>query len=287
MRGVVYVDVLFFTNALIGWCLLRCSASLTGSAFRPLYLFGGGVLAGLSSLMMLLPPLPGWSMWMLKGLSAVLIVAVAFPKSSWRTMGKNLLWYLALNLLLSGVVLFALYYLEPKGIQLYNMTLYFNVSPLLLIGSVTATYLLLQALTFFFGRPKEQVILPFRTLVNRQKIEGKALWDTGYQIRDPISGANTFLLSFPQIRAQLPKALEMAISDYFCTGMLHEGAGIRLVPARTATGLRVLPAVKAPLTLWMRERWCETTAILAVFTPEALGENGAFTALVNPASAEL
>lgn len=285
MRGVVYVDILVFTNALIGWFLLRCCATLTGYTPRTAALFVGGVLAGLLSLMMLLPPIPGWCMWGLKVLGACLIVRIAFWKSAWRVFLHGFFWYIVLNLLLCGIVLLALYYLEPTGIQVYNMTLYFNVSPLLLIGCVTATYLLFQIATFFWGKPREQVVLPFQTTLGAKQLDGMALWDTGYQIRDPISGEYTFLMSFPQLKMQLPDTLYRDLSDYFGHGTLNEGAGIHLIPARTATGVRLLPAVHAPLMLKEKERWRKTGITMAVFTPENLG-NDAFEALVNPAFAK-
>ncbi|WP_367924948.1 sigma-E processing peptidase SpoIIGA [uncultured Ruthenibacterium sp.] len=286
MRGVVYVDILFFTNALIGWCLLRCCASLTGYYVRPFPLLAGGILAGLSSMMMILPPLPHWEMTALKLFSALIIVAVVFFQGGLVVVIKSLLWYIAMNVLLSGVVLLVLYYLEPSGIQMYNMTLYFNISPLLLIGCIAGTYIFIQSLLFFFGKPKEQIVLPFQTIIDQKEIVGKALWDTGYHIRDPITGAYTFLLSFPQTKGQMTDALEQALSEYFNMGTLKEGLGLRLVPTRTATGVKLLPAIKAPLRLWVREKWREMETSVAVFTLEPLG-NGSFDALVNPASANL
>ena len=285
MRGVVYVDILFFTNALIGWFLLRCCATLTGYTPCAIGLFAGGVVAGISSLMMLLPPIAGWCMWGLKILGACLIVRIAFWKSTRRVFLHSLFWYIAMNMLLCGIVLLVLYYLEPAGIQVYNMTLYFNVSPLLLIGCVTATYLLFQIAIFFFGKPREQVILRFKTTLGTKQLVGMALWDTGYQIRDPMSGEYTFLVSFPQLKMQLPDTLYQALSEYFSHGTLTEGAGIHLVPARTATGIRLLPAVHAPLLLREKEQWQKTGITMAVFTPEKLG-NEAFEALVNPAFAK-
>lgn len=285
MRGVVYVDVLFFTNALIGLCLLRCCASLTGCAVQKFFLFAGGILAGISSLMVILPPLPAWIMGLMKIISAGAIVALAFLKNGRRIFLKCLLWYVALNVLLSGTILLALYYFEPSKIQIYNMTLYFDVSPLLLICCVTGTYFVMQIMTFLMGRPREQIVLPFRATFGSEKLDGYALWDTGYHVKDPISGASTFLLSFPEVQSKLSVPLEKALSNYFRTGNLQAGDGIRLIPARTATGMRLLPAIKAPLQLMQRERWRETTAALAVFTPERLGD-GTFEALVNPATAE-
>ena len=66
MRGVVYADVLVLVNAVIGFLLLRCTARLAGLAYRRWRAALGGLLAGGSALLLLLPPLPGWAVWGLK-----------------------------------------------------------------------------------------------------------------------------------------------------------------------------------------------------------------------------
>ena len=58
MRGVIYVDILFFVNALIGYFLLRGAALLAGRIAADWRIFLGAAAAGLSSLLLLLPPLP-------------------------------------------------------------------------------------------------------------------------------------------------------------------------------------------------------------------------------------
>ena len=63
MRGVIYVDILFFVNALIGYFLLRGAALLAGRIAADWRIFLGAAAAGLSSLLLLLPPLPQWLMW--------------------------------------------------------------------------------------------------------------------------------------------------------------------------------------------------------------------------------
>ncbi|MBD5103057.1 MAG: hypothetical protein HDT27_10325, partial [Subdoligranulum sp.] len=49
MRGVVYVDILFFVNALIGYFLLRAAMHLSGVAAPGWRIYFGAAAAGLSS----------------------------------------------------------------------------------------------------------------------------------------------------------------------------------------------------------------------------------------------
>ena len=109
MRGVVYVDLLFLINAVIGLFLLRCTSRLAGRECRAWRMALGGALAGAASLALLLPQLPPVLLWGLKAAEACIIVLAAFPPGSLRCFFKTLWWYAALNVLLSGVVFAALY----------------------------------------------------------------------------------------------------------------------------------------------------------------------------------
>ena len=140
MRGVVYVDILFLVNAVIGLFLLRCTARLAGREYRAWRMALGGMMAGAASLALLLPPFPAVLVWGLKAAEACLIVLAAFPPGGLRCFFKTLWWYAALNVLLSGVVFAALYYGVAGGIEVNNMALYFNVPPLLLIACVAGVY---------------------------------------------------------------------------------------------------------------------------------------------------
>ena len=58
MRGVIYVDILFFVNALIGYFLLRGAALLAGRIAADWRIFLGAAAAGFLRCCCFLPPLP-------------------------------------------------------------------------------------------------------------------------------------------------------------------------------------------------------------------------------------
>lgn len=89
MRGVVYVDILFLVNAVIGLFLLRCTARLAGREYRAWRMALGGMMAGAASLALLLPPFPAVLVWGLKAAEACLIVLAAFPPGGLRCFLKH------------------------------------------------------------------------------------------------------------------------------------------------------------------------------------------------------
>lgn len=278
MRGIVYVDILVLVNGVIGAFLLRCTARLCGCRAEGWRFLLGSAAAGLSSLILLLPPLPDAVLWLLKLGSAALIVLAAFPWQGARWYLRALFWYAALNILLSGVVFAALYYGALGNIETNNLTLYFNVSPLTLIVCVTAVYLAMRLCLFAFGKPAGHPTAPFSAWFGRWEVTGTALLDTGFSVRDPVSGEEAFMLSRPAVDRMLPPELAAKLDTYFSSGQLD--APLRLVPTQTAAGMRLLPAVRADRLLLRRQGALRAQACtLAVFTPEQLG-GGQFSAVL-------
>lgn len=281
MRGVVYVDLLFFINAIIGYFLLRAAMRLSGMAAPDWRLFFGAGAAGLSSLLLLLPPLPAWLMWGAKLGSGVLIVFIGFPVHSVRGFLKCCFWYLLLNLTFSGVVLAAVSSGAARNIRTNNLAVYFNVSPLLLIGCITGTYLTVQLCAWAFGQTRTARTTPFAVRFEEGGVQGTALVDTGLSLRDPITGAPAFLLSFPAVRDALPPGLLRTLSLYFDDGVVEAGGvPLRLIPTQTAVGTRALPAVRVrELQIGDGGAPARYEQMCAVFTPERLAD-GSFCAIV-------
>ncbi len=285
MRGVVYVDILIFINALIGYLLLRAAAGLSGCQTSGWRMLLGAVIAGLASLLLLLPPLPTWLMWGAKLGSAVLIVFAGFPPRTVRDFLKCCFWYILLNVALCGVVLAVVYSGVFKNLHTNNLAVYFNVSPLLLIGCITGMYFVLRLFSWAFGRPMQARTIPFTAVFEEGCVRGMALVDTGFSVSDPITGAPAFLLSFPAVRATLPKSLLSALTLYFDDGAMEAGgASLRLIPAKTAAGTRALPAIRVrELVLEGDGTSRKYTGMCAVFTPERLADDS-FSAIVSAAS---
>ena len=104
-------------------------------------------------------------------------------------------------------------------------------------------------------------------------MQGLALVDTGFSVRDPITGTPAFLLSFPAVRG--------ALALYFDDGAMETGGmPLRLIPTKTAAGTRALPAVRVrELVLEADGAPRRYTGVCAVFTPEPLADGG-FCAIV-------
>ena len=236
MRGVIYVDILFFVNALIGYFLLRGAALLAGRIAADWRIFLGAAAAGLSSLLLLLPPLPQWLMWGAKIGSAVLIVFASFPVHNVRGFLNAASGMCFLNIALSGAV-FAAIIMVRRRMSAPITCRCISMFPLCCLSALPA-YIWPYSFCAWHWAGRSRCG-PYRSPPGSRMagVQGLALVDTGFSVRDPITGTPAFLLSFPAVRGALPPGLLRALALYFDDGAMETGGmPLRLIPTKTAAG---------------------------------------------------
>lgn len=283
MKTVIYVDVLLGINFILDYYLLLAAKHLSGAKGGSLRLLLGSALAALSSLLLLAPPMHPALSVLLKLLICVGCIKVAFQYTGWRTCAKATGWFFLLNFLLAGVVFFAMYTFSASGIHQNNFAVYFNVSPWVLIFSVLSVYLVLEVFSLLFRPPHTETALELGFRLSDTWIRTHTLYDTGFSVKDALTGHPCVLISVPAIQQHLPKTLAETLETYFKSGAL--GKGLHLVPCNTAQGRGLLPAdVCQEVLLYKGGRQQPLGAVTVLFTDKLLAE-GAYEALAGPAVA--
>lgn len=285
MKTVIYLDVLLVVNFLAAYFLLRAVGFVCGAppGFSRACLGAG--LAACSTLILLAPPLPAVLSGLYQAACAGLICRAAFGFCGWRGLARQSLWYFALNVGLAGAVLLALRRGLPLGAQTNNLAVYWAVSPGVLVGAAGAVYLVLRLMLLVFGAPRPadcwQLCL---TLEGVSAPPLTALLDTGFLVRDPLSGQAPVLASYASLQGALPPAAARFVEGFFAGDCPAPPPGIpvRLIPCKTAAGLRTLPALggfAARLSGPGRAR--RASRVLVVFTDQTLAD-GSVQALFGP-----
>ncbi len=279
MRPIVYVDVLFITNALIGYFTLLATSKLCGEKPMPLRLTLGAVAAGFASCIIFVP-LGNAILWIFKIGTAVLICVLSFRFTKARSLAKAVVWYLLLNFALAGTVFAMQYYFSPQGIEIHNLTLYFNVSPIVLLLSVLVVYLAVTLICLIFARPQAQLIADVTFRCGDREVNCKALVDSGFSVKDPISGQEAFMVSYSDVKHFLPADISQMLLLYLLRGVAEQSNHFRLICVHTAAGTKALPAVKATdITVKIGHKTAIFPSALAVFTNEPLA-GGSFGAII-------
>ena len=246
IKTVIYLDVLLLTNFVLGALFLLAAGLVSGQRCSGGRALCGAAVAAASSLALLAPTAP-WSVGLLyKGGTGALAVAAAYGWPGWRAFVRLLAWFWLLNLMLTGAVL-----LPRARMEVNNLSVYLPLSPEVLLVSAGCVYGGLTLALHLLGDGKK-ACFPAELEIAGVVLHVRAFHDTGFGVREPLSGCGVVLVRFAAVEARLPPALRTYLKETFSgSGILPPPElGARLVPCDTVAGHCLLPAVPAQALRW-------------------------------------
>ncbi len=237
----VYIDVLIITSIYIDFFLIKATAAVlrrppptTGRAVL------GAFVGSLTSLVLLLPALNNVLLFFIKTASAAGIVFISMGYESLGKFIKKIIVFTAVSLCFAGVCFFLSETMAEELILCRNSTVYFNISPIVLILSTAAAY---------------GGICLFRRFTDAAHTGGKytvtiytgkdsfssfpAIADTGNSLTDVITGIPVIVCG----KEQLPDIAKLLTED---VTVLPKGW--RLIPCNTAGSSGLIPIFRPEAT---------------------------------------
>ena len=245
IKTVIYLDVLLLTNFVLGALFLLAAGLVSGQRCSGGRALCGAAVAAASSLALLAPTAP-WSVGLLyKSGTGALAVAAAYGWPGWRAFARLLAWFWLLNLMLTGAVL-----LPGARMEVNNLSVYLPLSPEVLLVSAGCVYGGLTWALHLLGDGKK-ACFPAELEIAGVVLPVRAFHDTGFGVREPLSGCGVVLVRFAAVEARLPPALRTYLKETFSgSGILPPPElGVHLVPCRSIHGQSMLPALPAALQL--------------------------------------
>lgn len=280
----VYVDSLFVLNGLINLLLLLGSARMGGAPRRMGRLLAAAAFGGLYAVGCVAPGLE----WLrapparLAVLAGMLLLAFGLRRG---TVKLGAL-FLGLSAAFAGLML-ALLHLFGVSLTLLGGVAYYPVSSWALLLSAAAVYILTRTI---FARLAEHTggeLVPITLRCGDKTLKLTALRDSGCTLKDPVTGQGVLVAEWRAAKALLPPEAAQALSaSQFerpaellprLSRQASEGRW-RLIPYRavgTAGGL--LLAMKCDQ---MEVGNKTVSGALVAFSPTALSDGGAYTALI-------
>lgn len=158
----------------------------------------------------LLAPTAPWSVGLLyKGGTGALAVAAAYGWPGWRAFVRLLAWFWLLNLMLTGAVL-----LPGARMEVNNLSVYLPLSPEVLLVSAGCVYGGLTLALHLLGDGKK-ACFPAELEIAGVVLPVRAFHDTGFGVREPLSGCGVVMVRFAAVEARLPPALRTYLKETF------------------------------------------------------------------------
>lgn len=258
MTGEVYADLLFLVNFSMDFlCFYLCARLM----HRPLSLWRGilaSALGGVYAVAVLFLTVGRVPAFLLDAVVCVALCAVAMAtrRERWRSMLKLSALYLLVSMVLGGVMT-ALFSQLNRIPGVTDRVSEDGISAWIFFGMAMLSALLTALWGRCFRRVTAKVPLTVIVEEQGQRVELDGIVDSGNLLRDPLGGRTVIPVESSRLQGVVPsRLLDAAVrarvaeaSDTIDAAIAHR---VRLIPARSATGERLLVGWR-PEHVYLRE----------------------------------
>ena len=215
MKLTVYLDILFITNIIINYFILKTAAICCRSNTSTTRMIISSSVGALCSLRIFFDISILVSM-ALKIISIVICTLVAFGIKKKILLLKLLFYTAATTFGFIGAIFVV--FQHSTAVFVKNMQIYLNVNPMILIGSIFAVYLVVLVAEFVFENTKKEYIYNVTVCCAGGFVKGTAFYDTGFKIKDVVTFKTVMLCNFNFIADILPQSIIDDILAFYKTG---------------------------------------------------------------------
>lgn len=267
---ILYVDILLALNLFVDFLLLCGTARVLQLPYKRWRLIAGAVAGALSSLIILLPPLPLVVTAALRVVTAAAMVVIAFAFHGIKAYLKTTAVLFVVSAVFAGVCEALWLFIAPTGLFVQSGVVYYDVPPLLLVLFTTVAY---GALTLYERLTAKRVARNASYIVelheNGRTVSLRAMLDTGCHLREPFSGTPVIVANTIKVQAFLP-----------CT--VGATTPVRYIPFAALGGEGVLPAFRpAKATLYINGKAVDISGTWVAAADALIREE--YDALIGPA----
>ena len=155
MKLTVYLDILFITNIIINYFILKTAVIYCRISTSTERMIISSLVGSLCSLMIFFD-IPILVSVLLKVMSAVICTLIAFGTKKKVVIIKSLFYIVAVTFAFIGVV--TIIFQNSNVVFVKNMQIYLNVNPMILICGIVAVYIVTSVVEFVFESSKKEYI---------------------------------------------------------------------------------------------------------------------------------
>ncbi len=285
----VYVDILLITNFLIDYFILLLSNRLSGAGTKRWRIVLGSFFASLTSLFIFAPEMSLFAEISLNVATAFLIVLITFGfKNKIRFLKSTLIFY-ASNAILAGGSLAVWSMLGAKGIIVRNGAVFYDISALFLLLSITAVYLVTLIISKIISIKMKNKEYGITLFLDGKKINLEGFVDSGNMLRDTFSNMPVVICNYERVKSLFNQKLDKVFAKKnfevgFYEDIIESGYSerFRVIPYETIGNNGVLAAIMLDKAILHGRKNEETIneIIMAVTHNEIAG--GEFDVLLSP-----
>ena len=247
LTQIVYADVLFVTNMLITYLLLKLVSAVFSVKRIAVRMILASVLGGAFAFYILVPEQHLLITLFIKLSFSTAIILSGFKISSMRQFLKLLLGFYAVSFAFAGIMIAAWILIKPSGMVINNSIVYFNISvPLLVVSSAVCYAGIWIVQRVISKRVPRESVCDVTVALGNSAITCRAMIDTGNSLTDFMTGFPVIIAEYRSVERLLPYEYR---AFYSKSGELPQSLDdfsqrVRTIPYEVVGGGGVMPAFK-------------------------------------------
>ena len=190
----VYVDVMVFTNIFEDFLLLYAVKYILRVKTNYYRIILGSLAGGILSVLSLFN-LNFFISILFKIISALVLILIAFGFRSKKLFVKAVSTLIVITFLVNGAIICFYLALRPNGMVIINDSVYFDISPLLLIILTLVVYIILFLFKKLFkNHSKSNLVKDVEIKLNNSSFIIKCKLDSGLNAKEPFSGSSVIIV---------------------------------------------------------------------------------------------
>ena len=266
---ILYIDVLLVTNFIISYFLFMASSVVSGYTFNRIRVLTASAFGALFCLFIFLRTDSVILSVSIKIMTLIICSATAFGWQNKRGFAIQTLWYIALNMLVTGAVI--LLSIKNSMVLENNMFFYFDINPVLMVVSSVVIYLFILVFELVKERVSPKRLYNIKLVFSDFKVESiTAFYDSGFKVKDIVANKDVIIASYPKLKNFIPENISANIVNFLDGNYALVEYAFVPVFFKTVSGGGMLPAIKAE---YIETENRKIKNILVAFTKNELSEN--------------
>ena len=276
---IVYADILFVVNLIVDYFLLKITLKILKTSPKTWRMVLSAVTGALFSFYIFLPPSAFIIEILVHLLMSVVMTLVCIGFRSLKFFARAIVTLFVVTCGYGGIMTALWQAFKPKGMIINNSVVYFNISPVVLVGTTVLGYFLYMIFSKVFALSSKEAQRCNITLYALGKSVGvAAIIDTGNSITDVMSNSE-IIIGDKAVGIALFGNLEVAKNPLLATRY-------RTVPCDTVSGKGILEGFRCDFChIYLKERSLTLLNPILAISKTPIKED--YSVILNPKILEL
>lgn len=205
----IYIDIVFFENLIMNTIILIATSIILKQKIKWIRVILAGSLGAIYSIISYISTLKIYSNLILKIILSILIIYIAYNPQTVKQLWKSILIFYLTSFVFGGAAFALIYIVKPQEILMKN-GLFLGTYPLktVILSAILAFIILIAAFAIVKSKiNKKDMFCNIEVELNKEKIETKAMIDTGNLLKEPITNTPVIILEHTLLYKCVPKEI--------------------------------------------------------------------------------